>query len=101
MAGKAATDRHADIVFVLLHARPWACSQPYLALVFSYMYLNFQDTRVTLPPGAEAAADNQGCFFYLAGVNDYESDPQYEAALNGREESVATVLLAHEPVQVR
>ena len=60
-----------------------------------------QDTRVTLPPGAEEAADNEGCFFYLAGVNDYESDPQYEAALNGRDESVATVLLAHEPVQVR
>eukprot|EP00752_Nemacystus_decipiens_P009654 g8625.t1 len=58
------------------------------------------DTRVTLPPGAESAADNQGCFFYLAGVNDYESDPQYDAALNGRDESVATVLLAHEPIQV-
>eukprot|EP00903_Cladosiphon_okamuranus_P012915 g12058.t1 len=59
------------------------------------------DTRVTLPPGAEVAADNEGCFFYLAGVNDYESDPQYEAALNGRDESVATVLLAHEPIQVK
>lgn len=63
--------------------------------------LNVQDTRVTLPPGAEDATDNQGCFFYLAGVNDYESDPQYGPALNGRDESVATVLLAHEPVQVR
>lgn len=62
---------------------------------------NSQDTRVTLPPGAEAVADNEGCFFYLAGVNDYESDPQYDAALNGRDESVATVLLAHEPIQVR
>lgn len=64
-------------------------------------YLNWQDTRVTLPPGAEAAADNDGCFFYLAGVDDYESDPDYEAALGGRDESVATVLLAHEPIQVR
>ncbi|CAM9895721.1 unnamed protein product, partial [Ectocarpus fasciculatus] len=52
------------------------------------------DTRVTLPPGDE------DCFFYLAGVNDYESDPQYGPALDGRDDSVATVLLAHEPIQV-
>lgn len=57
-----------------------------------------QDTRVTLPP--DAREDNEGCFFYLAGVNDYESDPQYGPALDGRDDSVATVLLAHEPIQV-
>ena len=70
-----------------------------MCLVFGL--LTFQDTRVTLPLDAEAAEGNSGCFFYLAGVNDYESDPQYETALSGRDESVATVLLAHEPIQVR
>lgn len=64
-------------------------------------YLPFQNTRVTLPPGAEAAADNQGCYFYLAGVDDFEADPDYGATLDGREDSIATVLLAHEPIQVR
>ncbi|CAM9255938.1 unnamed protein product [Ectocarpus sp. 12 AP-2014] len=61
------------------------------------------DTRITLPPGAETAStsNNEGCFFYLAGVNDYESDPQYGPALDGRDDSVATVLLAHEPIQVK
>lgn len=58
-----------------------------------------QDTRVTLPPGAEAANDD--CFFYLAGVSDYESSPDYSAALDGRDDGVATVLLAHQPTQVR
>ena len=57
-----------------------------------------QDARVTLPPGAEEA--NDGCFFYLAGVSDYESSPDYDAALDGRDDGVATVLLAHQPTQV-
>ncbi|CAM9681921.1 unnamed protein product [Scytosiphon promiscuus] len=56
------------------------------------------DTRVTLPLGT---AESDSCFFYLAGVDDYESNPRYASALDGREENVATVLLAHEPVQVR
>eukprot|EP00904_Undaria_pinnatifida_P002839 jgi/Undpi1/12556/HiC_scaffold_6.g02225.m1 len=56
------------------------------------------DNRTTLPPGGEAAGD--GCFFYLAGANDYESSPDYDAALDGREDGIATVLLAHQPTQV-
>lgn len=59
-----------------------------------------QDTRTTLPPGASSASDSDGCYFYLAGVDDFEADPDYEAALDGRNESKATVLLAHEPKQV-
>lgn len=57
-----------------------------------------QDTRVTLPPETDEA---EGCYFYLAGVNDFESDPDYEAALSGRNASIATVLLAHQPTQAR
>ncbi|CAM9422637.1 unnamed protein product, partial [Laminaria digitata] len=57
-----------------------------------------EDARVTLPLGGEAADD--GCFFYLAGVSDYESSPDYDAALDGRDAGVATVLLAHQPTQV-
>ncbi|CAM9658090.1 unnamed protein product [Ascophyllum nodosum] len=58
----------------------------------------FTDTKVTLPPGADEA---EGCYFYLAGVNDFESDPDYGAALSGRDASIATVLLAHQPIQAR
>lgn len=57
-----------------------------------------QDARVTLPPGSDAI--DSGCYFYLAGVNDFESDPDYAEALDGRDESIATVLLAHQPKQV-
>lgn len=57
------------------------------------------DTRVTLPLGV-SEADPDACYFYLAGVDDFESAPDYDAALGGRDESIATVLLAHEPIQV-
>lgn len=55
---------------------------------------------MTLPLSATTESNGGSCFFYLAGVDDYESDPRYASALDGREENVATVLLAHEPVQV-
>lgn len=53
-----------------------------------------------LPPGVSSEAGNNGCYFYLAGVDDFESSPDYRAALEGRDTSIATVLLAHEPKQV-
>lgn len=55
---------------------------------------------MVLPLGS-VEGDPDGCYFYLAGVDDFEASPDYESALEGRIESIATVLLAHEPIQVR
>ncbi|CAM9454705.1 unnamed protein product [Discosporangium mesarthrocarpum] len=51
--------------------------------------------HTTLPLG-EAGV----CSFTLAGVDDFDTDPDYEAALSGRDEEKATVLMAHQPRQV-
>lgn len=53
---------------------------------------------MTLPPNV--AENGSDCFFFLAGVNDFESDPDYEAALDGLDDA-PVVLLAHQPTQVR
>lgn len=86
------------LMLILVRA---AILESLLAVTHAHLPLQFlQDTRVTLPLGT-TESEAGGCFFYLAGVDDYESDPRYGSALDGREENVATVLLAHEPVQVR
>ena len=87
----------------LFYAVPIIQSRAFIPALQAFNDPNFsccptQDTKVTLPPGADEA---EGCYFYLAGVNDFESDPDYGAALSGRDASIATVLLAHQPIQAR
>lgn len=56
---------------------------------------NVQDTRTTLPLGT-SEGDADGCYFFLARVDDLEQSPDYDAALNSRDPSIATVLLAQQ-----